>query len=315
LPKISQLGAKDLSYHIRKKIIFCFLSEGLNEFVHYSLVNLEKSNTIELINPLISDCSQLRISLLPNLIKTISDNVKQGNSNVEGFEFGHVFSLDLSSNYKELEYVAGIFGGVEIRKTWSDVPSFLSWSEAKGKIEEIFSKLRLQIYWKVLDLEIYQNLLHPYRSTKLHLLDGKCIGVFGQIHPILAKTLEISSQLYLFEFDFELLKINLRNNKLPSYKHYSLYPKVTKDLSFIVDNRIAFEDIKTTILNSKTKFLTHVELLDKYSGKPIPLSSINLCIQLVFQSDQETLVAVEIEEMVQNIQMLLRKEFDIIVRT
>ena len=314
LPKIHQLGNEDSCYQIKKKITFCFLSEGLNEFVHYSLVNTEKNNTIELINPLISDCSQLRISLLPNLVKTISDNIKQGNSNIEGFEFGHIFSVDLFSDYKEIEYVAGIFGGVEVRKTWSDVPSFLSWFEAKGKIEEIFSKLNLQIYWKVLELEIYQNILHPYRSTELYLSDGKCVGVFGQIHPILAKTLEIPSQLYLFEFDFELLKINLQNNRLPFYKHYSLYPKVTKDLSFIVDNTISFERIKTVILNSKTKFLTHVELLDEYRGESIPSSSISLCIQLVFQSDQETLITLEIEEMVQNIQMLLSKEFNIKVR-
>jgi phenylalanyl-tRNA synthetase beta subunit len=54
----------------------------------------------------------LRSSLLPNLIKTVQENLKQGNSVIEGFEYGHVFSGDIKTNFKEKEYVAGIFGGL-----------------------------------------------------------------------------------------------------------------------------------------------------------------------------------------------------------
>jgi phenylalanyl-tRNA synthetase beta chain len=47
---------------------------------------------MKLINPLIADYSNLRSSLLPNLIQTVQENLKQGNQSIEGFEFGHVFS-------------------------------------------------------------------------------------------------------------------------------------------------------------------------------------------------------------------------------
>ena len=85
----------------RKKITSCLLNLGLNELIHYSLVN-EKTfleNEIKLINPLLSDCSNLRSSLLPSLIKTVQENLKQGNSFIEGFEYGHVFSGKIWSKF------------------------------------------------------------------------------------------------------------------------------------------------------------------------------------------------------------------------
>ena len=58
-----------------------------------------------------SDCSNLRASLLPNLIKTVQDNLKQGNLTIEGFEYGHVFSGNIEKDFEEKEFVAGIFRG------------------------------------------------------------------------------------------------------------------------------------------------------------------------------------------------------------
>lgn len=314
LPKINQIGWKDFSYQIRKKLTFCFISEGLNELVHYSLVNEEKNNTISLLNPLLTDCKSLRSSLLPNIIETISENIKQTGVTIEGFEFGHVFSRDKICDYREIESVAGTFGGIAVKDNWSTSSKTLSWFEAKGKIEEIFFKLNLSIFWRNFKLPIYRTILHPYRAAELYLNNDTYIGIFGQIHPILARKLNISSQLYLFEFNFELLKIELKKNKLPLYKHYSLYPKIIKDLSFIVDRHISFEKIKNIILSNGTPYLVQVELLDEYQGKSIPPSSTSLCVQLIFQSDQKTLVTKEIEEIVDNIQLTLTKKFNVQIR-
>jgi phenylalanyl-tRNA synthetase beta chain len=109
LPKIKTIGKEDLSYKTRKKITSCLLNLGLNELIHYSLVNETKINTIKLINPLLSDCSTLRTSLLPNLIETVKENLKQGNLPIEGFEYGHAFSGDIETNFEEIEHVSGIF--------------------------------------------------------------------------------------------------------------------------------------------------------------------------------------------------------------
>ena len=164
----------------------------------------------------------------------MSENLKQGNLNLEGFEYGRVFSGNITSKYIESEQVSGIFGGVKLKTHWSELPKYLSWFHGKGKIEEIFRKLNILIYWKNCLSKIYKQILHPYRTAQLCLMNGEILGVFGQIHPILAKQKNISSELYLFEFHFELLKNELLNTKLPFYHRYSLYPTIIKDLSFII---------------------------------------------------------------------------------
>jgi phenylalanyl-tRNA synthetase beta chain len=117
LPKIKTIGNEDYSYQTRKKIISCFLNLGFNELIHYSLVKKKTfiNNEIQLVNPLISDYSNLRSTLLPNLIQTVQENLKQGNNSIEGFEFGHVFSGTSLSNFQEKEKIAGIFGGISLK--------------------------------------------------------------------------------------------------------------------------------------------------------------------------------------------------------
>jgi len=314
LPEITKIGAEDLSYQIRKKFTSCLLSEGFTEVINYSLVNNQNPQNIKIINPLIQDYSTLRASLLPNLLETISENLKQGNLSLEAFEYGHVFLPSDKKLANEIEQVAGIFGNIELKKNWSENSETLSWFQAKGKIENIFSKLNIWTYWRSEVRARYKNILHPYRTSNLYLAPGINLGSFGQIHPIIAKKLNISSSLYLFEFNFELLKNEFKYQKLPIYKSYSAYPKMVKDLSFIISQEIPFDRIQNTITAIGTQFLISIRLLDEYKGKSIPQGNTSLCIQLTFQSKDRTLINKEIEKILENIKSMLIEEFEITIR-
>lgn len=316
LPKINTIGVEDPSYKTRKKITSCLLNLGLTELIHYSLVSERTflTNEIKLINPLLSDCSTLRLSLLPNLIKTVQENLKQGNQVVEGFEYGHVFSEDNSKKFNEREYVAGIFGGIKTKLTWSSSEEALTWFEAKGKIEQVFHQLNILTYWKTC-VSINNQIFHSYRSSEIFLANGQKLGTFGQIHPILANQLSISTQIYLFEFDMELIQHQIQTNKLTFYKEYTLYPKVIKDLSFIINQNTSFEELQTTLYSNGTKFLSEVNLLDEYKGKSIPEGQTSLCLQLTFQSKEKTLENKEIENIVNNLQLVLINKFNAIIRS
>ena len=314
LPNISNIGKEDFSYQVRKKLTSCFINEGFNELVQYSLVNEETSNNISLINPLIVDYSTLRTSLLPRLISVVGENLKQSNYILEGFEYGHVFSGDINLNYIEKEVVSGIFGGLKSKRQWNETSIPLSWFEAKGKIEDLFKKLSIPIYWKKSVLPEYKNILHPYRTAELFLSNQTSLGIFGQIHPIAAKKNNISTELFLFEFNFDVLKNTFKQKKLSVYQQYSLYPTITKDLSFIVDRKISFTEIKTTILDYGTKYLKSVKLLDEYQGSSIPKDQTSLCIQLTFQSTKKTLITKEIDEILTNLSNILETKYNITIR-
>ena len=314
LPNIYKVGAEDFSYQIRKKLTNCFLNEGLNEIIQYSLVNDQSDVTIKLVNPLILDYSTLRVSLLPNLIKIISENYKQGNDVLEGFEYGHVFSGDILKNYTEKEVVSGVFGGLKTKSNWSDNPKSLSWFQAKGKMEDLFKKLNLKVNWIDNTNKSYKNILHQYRTAELYLENNKYLGVFGQIHPLSSYKNNISKDIFLFELELKTITEEFKKQNLPLYQPYSLYPKISKDLSFVINKNITFKEIETTILEVATQYLTSIKLLDQYEGDSIPKDQISLCIQLTFQSAEKTLTTKEIEKILKNIETFLIKQHDVKIR-
>lgn len=314
LPYIANIGKEDFSYQIRKKLTNCFINEGLNELIQYSLVNEKTSDTISLINPLITDCSTLRTSLLPNLLKVVRDNIKQGNEVLEGFEYGHVFYGDLKSAYTEKEVVSGVFGGVKTKRQWDQTASTLSWFEGKGKIENLLKKLNLTVFWKPSKLTNYETILHPYRTAELWLTENEYLGIFGQIHPILAKNYGIPADIFLFELNLDQLKVEFKNQKLALYQPYSTYPTIRKDLSFVVDKNISFSTIEKTIKTNGSECLTNIQLLDEYRGDSIPKNQTSLCIQLTFQSLEKTLLTKEIEDIITNLQTLLKEKYGVSIR-
>ena len=314
LPKIKTIGNEDLSYKTRKKVSSCLLNLGLNELIHYSVVNETTKNTIQLINPLLSDCSNLRASLLPNLIKTVQDNLKQGNLTIEGFEYGHVFSGNIEKDFEEKEFVAGIFRGNKTKLMGVENTNTFIWLEAKGKIEQLFKQLNLLIYWQNPVSTSNDNILHPYRSSEVYLVNGEKVGKFGQLHPILANRLILPSEIYLFEFDLKVIQNQIQKNKLIIYKEYALYPKIIKDLSFIIRQDIPFTKLQELLYLNGTQFLSEINLLDEYRGQSIPEKHTSLCLQLIFQSNQKTLQNKEIENIITNLQLVLTNKFDAIIR-
>jgi len=319
LPLIKGIGIEDESYNIRKKFTICLLNSGFNELIHYSLMNdnMLLNQSVKLINPLLQDCSNLKLSLLPNLIKTVQKNLKQGNFYIDGFEYGHVFSIDNSNinKFKEEEFIGGIFGPSPTKSSWSNLSNSLSWFEAKGKMEQILKQFNCSIYWTSYSGELYKNVFHPYRTASLSFTEKQIFGIFGQIHPTVAKKYNISTNLYLFEFNFDLIKSCLKKKKLVLYNEYSLYPKIVKNLSFIVSYNITFIEIKKLLLANGTKFLKKVMLLDQYNGLSIPKNHTSLCLELTFQSNKKTLQSKEVEKIIETLKILLSKTFNVTIRT
>jgi phenylalanyl-tRNA synthetase beta chain len=312
LPKLNRIGMEDFAYQIRKKVTSCLINIGLNELMQYSLVPSHTyfSNEIKLINPLVKDYSNLRASLLPNLLKAVEENNKNGTLALEGFEYGHIFShSELGTIYEE-ESLAGFFGGTKIKSTWSNSSHSLTWFEGKSKLEELFKKLNLITYWQSYQPIKEKHIFHPYRTAEIYFSDHSKVGLFGQIHPVLAKTMNLSREIYLFELNFEEIKEQAQKNKLIIFQDYSLYPKIIKDLSFIISTTISFEDLKKGLYFNGSRVLKEINILDEYRGTSIPENHTSLCIQFVFQSESQTLTNKQIEKILNTLKVFLINKFN-----
>jgi len=316
LPNIYRIGEEDLSYQTRKKITSCLTNLGLTELIQYSLVKSTSSSEdhVGLINPLVQEYTNLRTSLIPSLIKTAESNVKKSNLKLEAFEFSHIF-LNETNTIQEKEVVAGIFGGIENKSTWSDASQQLTWFEAKGKIEQVLKNLNITVYWTQANSSEQGNLLHSSRTANLYLLNGEKLGIFGQINPLVAQKSNLASTLYLFEFDFELIKKTVQQTKLAIYQEYGSYPKIIKDLSFIIPTKTCFAEIKNNLYLNGSKFLVTINLLDEYRGASIPKDHTSLCLQLIFQSTQETLQTKKVETILAKLETILTTRFKATIRT
>ena len=144
--------------------------------------------------------------------------------------------------------------------------------------------------------------------------NGTKLGVFGQINTILSNKLAISSDIYMFELNMEILQNEMQVNQLTHYQEYSSYPKIVKDVSFIVKKSITFNELKKILYYNGTEILSEIKLLDEYEGRSIPKDHISLCLQLTFQSTEKTLQTKEIEEILNNIQLLLTTKFNAVIR-
>lgn len=353
LPVIKKIGKKDLSYQTQKKLTNCLTNLGLNELIQYSLVNEKEfiKDEIKLINPLVRDYTILRSSLLPNLLKSIQKNTKQGNLILEGFEYGHTFSqfdydeltccdkdewdnfdfyyhdkvtddeiTDSIQIIQEVEKIGGVFGGLERKGKWSEISKPLYWFEAKGRMEQFFKKLNLSVDWETYQPIKEKSILHRYCSARLYFHDKKVfskklLGVFGQINPIMANKLNLPSNLYLFELNCTLIQNQIQKNKLAIYSEYGTYPKIIKDLSFIIHKNNSFSQIQKILYLNGSRFLTDINLLDEYSGKMIPENHTSLCFQFVFQSNKGTLQNKKIENIIEHLKTILVTRFKAIIRT
>lgn len=316
LPKIKTIGQKDSYYKIRNKITSCLLNLGLNEVLHYSLASKRKlvTNEIKLINPLFQDYSNLRGSLLPNLIETVQENFNQKNIFFEGFEYGHIFLTNKNSTIHEKELVSGIFGGIKTKLSWTNENQFLSWFEAKGKMETFLKQLNFKNYWQPGVNQTVKDLFHPYRSATIRNKNLISLGNFGQIHPVLANQLNLPVELYLFEFDLEVFQTQIQNSKLILHQEYTTYPKIVKNLTFIIQRDIAFHTIEKILSFNGTEFLFQIQLLDEYRGSEIPQDSTSLCLELVFQSNQTTLTNKKIETIIEKLKLVLRQQLNATIR-
>ena len=311
-PKFDQVGRISKLEKLKRVLRTYLIDLGLNEVIHYSINSTSANKDLKLINPIFTETSFFRENLLTELITKHILNKKQKNKNYEAFEIGRTYCLSSFGNVIESEFISGIFGGSFYSCYWTEEKKSINWFEAKGFIEQTFKFLDICCKWqKIKNKEI--KILHPNRSAEL-LIGNQIIGIFGQIHPFIAKTNSLLDEIYLFEFNLDTLKNFWLPLQIFPYASYSFYPNSIIDLAFIKNNKITFEEVKNKIHQVGSPLLESIDLLDYYEGNSIPTNYHSLCFKLKFRTFNRTLTSQEVDNIVKKIKISLETNFDIIIR-
>lgn len=291
------------------------VSRGYHEVISYSFVCKamqkalygEKAHTLDLLNPISPELSQMRQGLWPGLINSALFNLNRQQNSFKLFETGLVFSLNDNDEVSQEKMIGGLLTGSEFNDLWCQKPHSYDFFDLKGDVEALLGKAS-----NAFSFEKSEHLaLHPGQQAKL-VKNGEVKGYLGLIHPKVAKALGLTQNVYLFEI--ELAALN--EGAMPKFEKISKFPLIRRDLSFIVDKSIKFEQIVQAVkaVPDGKEFFKDCVLFDVYSGEGIPDSAKSLAIGLTMQHPTRTLVDEEVNLFINAILTKLANDFNITLR-
>ena len=131
--------------------------------------------------------------------------------------------------------------------------------------------------------------LHPGRSAQV-LLDDKSIGFIGELHPRWQQKYDLPLAPVIFEVNAEALQ----TRDIPSHHEISKFQAVTRDISLVMQQLVAMQDVIDTFVvaqqeNVACRILQAVVLFDEYRGKGLESNEKSLAFRFTLQDTQTTL--------------------------
>ena len=262
---------------------------------------------LRLLNPMSQDQSRMRTSLLWSLSRTVARNVAWGNGGARIFELGRVFWPREGQELPDEARVAGFAVHLPPGRASSDAGTRAALLDLKG----VLDLLAAEVSGVVLDhVQGAVPGLHPGRAARAGL-QGREIGCLGQLHPDLARELDLPGSLVVGEIDFEALA---EQPRVIRYRVPSRFPAVLRDLAIAVPELTPARDVVAAISGAGEVILRTVDLFDEYHGTQVEAGRKGLAFRLSFQSDDRTLTGEEVAAAEKRITDLVRDRFSASLR-
>ena len=314
LPYPISPGGLDPRQKIENKLKHYFCANGFQEVVTFSLVGEDKNDKSQLRieNPFLEETSCMRTNLVNEHLKICRKNIQSSFKAVWIYEFGNIFKIS-DGQIKQLKILGGIISGEKRAEEWvkSGKVGQLNYYEGRGKLQSVLGCLKAEVTEKSLTND---PMYHPGRASNL-IMEGKIIGKFGQIHPLISEQYEIPTYTYMFELSAEeIITAATRKQFLtPTFKMFKTVPAIERDISMLVNKQITSLEIKNYINKIGKSLLESVNLIDKFEGKNLKEDECSLTFRLKFRSEK-TLKESDIEPLLNKIKEGIQSKFKVILR-
>lgn len=311
IPK-KQISKTNNKLLTRKYIRQFFLTLGFNEIITNPIreKNEKISKKIVIKNPLSNDFSSLRTDIISELIQTFELNYKLTKTKRNLFEIGRVFKF-INGNIIEFDKLGGIYQLERIKKEKNQPTS--EWFMAKGYLENFLNSFGYNENLSFINLPVIIPYFNPAKSMLIKY-GSKTLGIFGELKLTTESKISTKFSTYIFELDLRFFSHSQLLRKIETYKDFSRYPSIIKDLSILISKKTSFSKLKTNIFKSSS-LLKSIQFFDIYfKTESKNLSEINLGIRLEFQENEKTLTNEEVEIEVSKINHLLSKDYKAKIR-
>ncbi|MGH8447344.1 MAG: phenylalanine--tRNA ligase subunit beta, partial [Solimonas sp.] len=251
---------------------------------------------LALANPIASDLSDMRPSLLPGLIAAAQANANRGSSDVALFEVGQVFKGDRPEN--QLVAASGVRHGFASAKGMGRHWSGSAEADALDAKADAFAVLAAAGA-PMQALQIVPggaSWLHPGRSGTIQIGPQNVLGYFGELHPRTLEALGADGPLIAFEVILDRIPdAKQRATRAKPVLELSAFQPVSRDFAFIVDRSVKAGDIVRAAQGVDKKLITGVTVFDVYEGKGIDETKKSVAIAVTIQPREKTLTDQEID--------------------
>lgn len=244
------------------------------------------SSPIVLKNPIASQMSVMRSSLLGGLLAALRTNLSRKQSRVRLFELGGCFAAE-AGGYVQRERVAGLAYGSVMAEQWGVPMRNVDFYDVKGDIEALFAPRKFSFE------AAHHPASHPGRSARI-LLDGRAVGWVGELHPQWQQQYDLPQSVVWFEVEQgALLQIGL-----PKAVDVSRFPLVRRDIAVLVDEAVTVQSLLEAMQAENAPYVVELALFDLYRGKGVEEGKKSLAFRVLLQDTQKTLTDIEIEQSV-----------------
>ena len=259
---------------------------GLDEIMTYSFIspkyydkinmpeNDDLRNSVKISNPLGEDTSIMRTVALPSMMEILARNYNNRNAEAFLFELAREYIPTTEDQLPEEKnkLIAGLYG--------ENLDFFI----LKGMVETLLDKLSVYDY----DIEAVKDAYsyHPGRCARL-TIDGKELGILGEIHPQVTERYGISCRVYSFTLDADVMFAYAQREK--QYKPLPKFPAVTRDLALLCDDSIPVLTLEKAMKKAAGPLLESIKLFDVYKGKQIEAGKKSVAFSLTLRSADSTL--------------------------
>lgn len=330
LPNKMQTPVITLEEKVVKKVHELMLSSGLNEIVTTSLIGkplLDKymipyddEKAVKVLNPISEESAMLRETLAVSVLNCMKYNYDNGQKTFWAYEIGKTYSIEGTSDekntgVKETKVLAGVLTGDVENSKWQ-VKTSPDFYTVKGILEKLFAELGVEKRIKLTPfdkspLAKTHAIMHPYRSAAVNIL-GKnlqTVGYFGQIHPILKDKMKFNQEAFIFKVDLDAL-IAIVKETIPRFKHLPQFPEVRRDLAFVINEDVSYDDIQRVIKGGvQQNIFKGSEVFDVYQGENIEKGYKSLAFRIYMQDENATLTDEVIDRQMQNVREKLQKAY------
>jgi phenylalanyl-tRNA synthetase beta chain len=277
---------------------------GYQETINFSFVEESwerdlagNSEPIRLLNPIASQMSVMRSTLFGSLLQALRFNLDRKAERVRVFELGRVFLRDASvattdTTVKGIHQpmrVAGLAYGDADGLQWARKAAGVDFYDAKGDVEALLSPRKAQFK------PAAHPALHPGRCAGVWL-DGREIGVVGELHPRWRQSWELAHAPVLFELDLEAVVAR----PVPVFEPVPKFQPAQRDIAVIVADSVTHADLMQAVYSADTGGLLREALLfdvykPKQSSAALAAHEKSLAVRLTLASAEATLTDEQID--------------------